>query len=627
MIVDTRVVTLQELKKCPIYLQSDVQFVIPSIQRSYQWCIGHDSKEGLNDSAFAFIEDLIRFNDTADRHDEPYFLGTFIVYNSKEGNVDIMDGQQRWTTLTALMAAIYHVLDGSTLENTTPIQNEIKEKFLVKEDGLSPLLKSKVDLDNEMLEALINLSGDIDLEDDDAFIAQWDGNGMYRRGGKLYTGRSLYVVTQYFVQRLKDEFDIAGPLSTRKGLMNFYKNIASRVMINLTLSKSSRLAYRMFITANARGTPLTNFDILRGLILARNQAITGEENNSEFNGIFGVAEHFLNEIVDGETSPNDAIDKLIADALGIHIGERISKASVLGHLEDEISGFEHQEQLLRFAKYFMKYVTSYRTIQQFTNIGGMNLHSFICYASPGKRMPQHTVLFTAARVMDWTPAELKILLRTILCFFVRTDICTKTATKKWYSVIPSFGNSILNPSGESRRELVQRLADSFSKYPDNPNESELKESVHRPNFSVTGTALKNRMIALFYALEEVSYIIKKGQAGVGKAQPLMPYFQYHLRSHYQYGSEQTFPGKFSKTLGNIFLLNGTQSDISNISESPSAMRIGSFYEKSGVYDTSDYWLGGRETWGHQDIRERTDWLAELIDDHFPQSCWKDDWIE
>ena len=83
MVVRTRVVPLFELKGNEIFTKPDVQFVIPSIQRSYQWCIGNDTKEGFNDSASAFIEDLIRFSATADRHDEPYFLGTLIVYNSQ----------------------------------------------------------------------------------------------------------------------------------------------------------------------------------------------------------------------------------------------------------------------------------------------------------------------------------------------------------------------------------------------------------------------------------------------------------------------------------------------------------------------------------------------------------------
>lgn len=625
MLVRTDVAPLGELKQNQIFSNADVQFVIPSIQRSYQWCIGHDSKENLNDSAFAFIEDLIRFSDTADRHDEPYFLGTLIVYNSHDGNVDVMDGQQRWTTLTALMAAIHYLLDGSTGDDTSEIRNNLKRKFLLRNDNQTPLLKSKVDLDNEMLSILASLSGDIDLEDDPRFKNQHEGYTSYRRNGVTYKGRNLYIVSRFFVDRLKKEFQIVGPMSSRRRLIQFYDTISKRVMVNLTLSRSSRLAYRMFITANARGTPLTNFDILRGLVLARNQAITGEENNDDFNNTFNVTEHFIDEIVSEATSPNDAIDKLIADALGIYVGERISKASVLGHLEDEISGFTRQDQLLRFAHYFMKYIQSYSAILNFHRLGGMNYHSYICYASPGKKMPQHTVLYTAAVLSGWSEANLTGLLRIIMCFFIRTDICTKTATKKWYSVVPTFGNSILNPSGESPEAIIRRLARSFSEYDGNPDSDELKAAVHQSNFSVASTSSKSRMVALFYALEGIQYHIKKQQQGLGKVACLMPVYSWHLRNHYGYGDETILVGKYSRKLGNIFILSGTKSEIEGISESPASTRCAEFFEKSGIYDSSEFHLAGTDSWGYEDIDERTDWLADCINDDFPQACWKDEW--
>ena len=240
-------------------------------------------------------------------------------------------------------------------------------------------------------------------------------------------------------------------------------------------------------------------------------------------------------------------------------------------------------------------------------------------------MPQHTVLYTAAVLSGWSRSSLTCLLRTIMCFFIRTDICTKTATKKWYSVVPTFGNSILNPSGESPEDIIRRLARSFREFDGNPDSDELKAAVHQSNFSVASTSSKNRMVALFYALEGIQYIIKKQQQGLGKVACLMPVYAWALRNYYGYGDEGMLVGKHSRKLGNVFILSGTKSAIENISEFPASTRMRSFFRDVWDYDSSQEFLGDIETWGYEDIDDRTDWLADLINEDFPQACWKDEW--
>ena len=84
-----------------------------------------------------------------------------------------------------------------------------------------------------------------------------------------FTGTNLYCVARFFQQYLSESFRISGPFSSRSELSEFYTTIKERIIVNLTLAPSSSVAYEMFITANARGTPLNNFDILRGLIITR----------------------------------------------------------------------------------------------------------------------------------------------------------------------------------------------------------------------------------------------------------------------------------------------------------------------------------------------------------------------
>ena len=105
----------------------------------------------------------------------------------------------------------------------------------------------------------------------------------------------------------------------------------------------------------------------------------------------------------------------------------------------------------------------------------------------------------------------------------------------------------------------------------------------------------------------------------------MPVYSWHLRNHYGYGDETILVGKYSRKLGNIFMLSGSRREIEEIPESPASVRCAGFFEKSGIYDSSEFHLAGIDSWGYEDINERTDWLADCINDDFPQACWKDEW--
>ena len=46
-----------------------------------------------------------------------------------------MDGQQRWTTYTALMSTIYFWLDQSATQDWQEIKDDISRRFLVSEEN------------------------------------------------------------------------------------------------------------------------------------------------------------------------------------------------------------------------------------------------------------------------------------------------------------------------------------------------------------------------------------------------------------------------------------------------------------------------------------------------------------
>lgn len=82
---------------------SDFDFIIPAYQRPYAW---------TDDQALELFEDLYGFYCTAQENDS-YFLGSIVLIKQEaKPDSEVIDGQQRLTTLTIFLAAIASMLEG-----------------------------------------------------------------------------------------------------------------------------------------------------------------------------------------------------------------------------------------------------------------------------------------------------------------------------------------------------------------------------------------------------------------------------------------------------------------------------------------------------------------------------------
>ena len=86
-----------------LFQDKKIDFLIPDYQRPYAW--GETECQTLWDDIFAFA---IPNNDATifDSNDE-YFLGPIVTFNNEDGYNEVIDGQQRLTTLMLLLRAFY----------------------------------------------------------------------------------------------------------------------------------------------------------------------------------------------------------------------------------------------------------------------------------------------------------------------------------------------------------------------------------------------------------------------------------------------------------------------------------------------------------------------------------------
>ena len=83
------------------------RYMIPDFQRPYSW--EEDQCTQLWDDLINFFES--KFESRDDKSSEQYFLGSIVVSREtdySQGTWDVIDGQQRLTTLLLLLKALYH---------------------------------------------------------------------------------------------------------------------------------------------------------------------------------------------------------------------------------------------------------------------------------------------------------------------------------------------------------------------------------------------------------------------------------------------------------------------------------------------------------------------------------------
>ena len=79
------------------------KFIIPEYQRPYAW---------TDEQIQTLFEDLAEY--TGNNNENTYFLGTIVSYENDNGEQEIIDGQQRITSLFLLLRALYSKLNSMT---------------------------------------------------------------------------------------------------------------------------------------------------------------------------------------------------------------------------------------------------------------------------------------------------------------------------------------------------------------------------------------------------------------------------------------------------------------------------------------------------------------------------------
>ena len=214
-------------------------FLIPDYQRPYAW--SETECQTLWDDIFSFAfpdNDYSKF----DSENNEYFLGPIVTFKNDDSKLEIIDGQQRLTTLMLLLRAFYSKFSQMQDENSKNTRQNI-ERCIWKTDEFGNPLKDKLKIDSEV--ATDN--------DKDEFL------NILKTGVVDKNDKSKYAVNyNFFVGKIKDFLD---------KFPSYFSYLPTRILNNCILlpieADNQDTALRIFSTLNDRGKPLSDADIFK----------------------------------------------------------------------------------------------------------------------------------------------------------------------------------------------------------------------------------------------------------------------------------------------------------------------------------------------------------------------------
>lgn len=220
-----------------LFSNKDAYFLIPDYQRPYAWDETHCETLWNDLKEFTLPQNN---PDNFNKNDE-YFLGPIVTCRN-DGKKEVIDGQQRITTLLLFLRAFYEKFRTKTDEESKSVNQGIEKSIWETTEFGKPnfdrlKIDSQVATDTEK-EELIEI---------------------LKRGETTHNQKSRYSKNYNYFVKMIDEFSVNSP--------SYVVYFANRVLNNCILlpidAESQDTALRIFSTLNDRGMPLSDSDLFK----------------------------------------------------------------------------------------------------------------------------------------------------------------------------------------------------------------------------------------------------------------------------------------------------------------------------------------------------------------------------
>lgn len=228
-----------EAKECKVQdiLTENKKYLIPAYQRPYSWS---------KDNAEQLIDDIYQSYACEEKE---YFIGSMICLNQGNNSYEVVDGQQRLTTLSLILAQLKFLIDHQGVSDD--LQKRILPIDVYSDETDEPRLvvrKKEYSLyKHYILQNKLEYKPEKPTDTESVFLENYRVIGDYL---KKFNEQELKKLAQYILQK---------------------------VFIVFVQTDDLASSFRLFNVLNSRGLPLSNADLLKNMLF---EASANSNNNS-----------------------------------------------------------------------------------------------------------------------------------------------------------------------------------------------------------------------------------------------------------------------------------------------------------------------------------------------------------
>ena len=233
------------------------KFVIPEYQRPYSW---------EEDEVHTLFDDIWHFSQEkgGSKRDASYFLGSIVSFDNDMHEQEIIDGQQRLTSLYLLLRAIYQKLESGDDRNSDESQNFIRKitPLIWNENALT----GKVNRNDVLL-----TSRAVDNDRGNDIFRSILETGVAKQNAKDNYSQNYKSFLKWYEEKRSNT-------TWGQAIYDFIHALLNQVILLRINASSEESAFTIFSTLNDRGRQLDDADIFKAKIYGHFKSDT--EKNS-----------------------------------------------------------------------------------------------------------------------------------------------------------------------------------------------------------------------------------------------------------------------------------------------------------------------------------------------------------
>lgn len=230
MDIDANVKSIDKLK--------DFYFVVPDYQREYVW--------KADDQVEQFLFDIDSEYEPHVQTAKSYFIGSIIIVG-RNGQFDVIDGQQRLTTIVLTLCALRDLLKQIALSDKQAQYFDILKQWLMDFDIHSDSTRVRLDLQyDESRDFMIRLIHGESYEGEES--------ASIKRMHEAYDR-----IRAHFQQVLDESLD---------ALVSYARYVLTRIELVVIESENLGSALKIFETINQRGAGLNAMDLVKNMLFS-----------------------------------------------------------------------------------------------------------------------------------------------------------------------------------------------------------------------------------------------------------------------------------------------------------------------------------------------------------------------